>query len=85
VINFIYHATISDLKNDTDIRPLLHGDILDLSELPSSISVRAGISGTPGSVVFDLNAAAGFQIDKKFAGPVRARAEGHARPHARQD
>ena len=37
---------------DTDIRPLLHGDTLDLAELPPELSISAVVTGIPGSVVF---------------------------------
>lgn len=52
-----------DAATNTDIRPLLHGDTLDLSELPAQLSIRAVVSGAPGSVVFGLDDDASFQTE----------------------
>jgi hypothetical protein len=52
-----------DATTDTDIRPLRHGDFLDLNTLPAQISVRATTSGSPNSVVFDLDAALNIQTE----------------------
>ena len=60
---FITGFFLVDALTDTDIRPLLHGDILDLSVLPSEISVRVQVSGAPASVVFDLNEMPSPQIE----------------------
>ena len=38
-----------------NIQPLLHGDTLFLSEIPSELSVRAVATGSLGSVVFDYD------------------------------
>jgi hypothetical protein len=52
-----------DAAANTDIRPLLHGDTLFLGELPSQLSVRAVVTGLPGSVVFGYDNAPSFQTE----------------------
>lgn len=49
---FVTGFVLVDAAANTDIRPVLHGDTLDLSELPANLSMRASVSGAPGSVVF---------------------------------
>jgi hypothetical protein len=61
--SFITGFVLVDAATDTDIRPLRHGDLLDLSTLPEQISVRAVTSGLPGSVVFDLDDVLNFQTE----------------------
>jgi hypothetical protein len=61
---FVTGFVLVDAATDTDIRPLLHGDTLDLSELPPQLSIRAAVSGGgPGSVVFGLDADTSFQTE----------------------
>ncbi|HVE83307.1 MAG TPA: right-handed parallel beta-helix repeat-containing protein [Myxococcales bacterium] len=52
-----------DAAANTDLRPLLHGDTLDLSELPDQLSIRAVSSLGTGSVVFGLDGDASFQTE----------------------
>lgn len=52
---FVSGFVLVDADADVDLRPLHDGDVLDLSELPPSLSVRAAIDGTAGSVVFAFN------------------------------
>ncbi len=52
-----------DAATNTDIGPLLHGDTLDRSELPDELSIRAVVSGGPGSVVFGLDGNPAFQTE----------------------
>jgi CSLREA domain-containing protein len=61
--SFITGFVLVDATTDTDIRPLRHGDFLDLNTLPAQISVRATTSGSPNSVVFDLDAALNIQTE----------------------
>lgn len=49
--------------SNTDIRPLLHGDTLDLSDLPDELSVRAVVSGFGSSVVFGFDGNPAFQTE----------------------
>ena len=60
---FVTGLMLVDAAANADIRPLLHGDTLDLSELPAQLSVRAVVSGGPGSVVFGLDSNASFQTE----------------------
>lgn len=52
-----------DAASDTDIRPLKQGDILVLADLPSQLSVRAEVQGSPDSVVFDYDASQSMAAD----------------------
>ena len=52
-----------DAAADVDIRPLLNGDILDLSTLPPELSIRAAISLLPGSVVFGFDGDPAFRTE----------------------
>lgn len=61
--HFVTGFMLVDAANDVDLEPLLHGDTLDLSTLPPSLSVRAVIGSTPGSVVFDFDGADAFQTE----------------------
>jgi hypothetical protein len=63
VTSFITGFVLVDAATDTDIGPLRHGDLLDLGTLPAQVSVRATASGSPGSVVFDLDAVAATQTE----------------------
>ena len=49
--------------NDTDIMTLNEGAVLRLSQLPSSLTIRASILGTAGSVRFGLNANSNFRTE----------------------
>jgi hypothetical protein len=49
---FVTGFTLVNAAANTDIRPLLHGDTLVLSELPPELSIRAVVTGGAGSVVF---------------------------------
>ena len=60
---FVTALVLVDAAANTDIRPLLHGDTLFLSELPSELSVRAVVTGTPGSVVFGLDGTPSFRTE----------------------
>ena len=60
---FVTGFILVDAVAHTDIGPLLHGDTLDLSTLPSSISVRAELSSSPGSVVFGFDGNPAFQTE----------------------
>ncbi len=51
-----------DATTDLDIRLLLHGDVLALSELPGELSIRAEVLSAS-SVVFDFNGVEAFQIE----------------------
>lgn len=61
--SFVTNFFLVDATTDTDIRPLRHGDLLDLNSLPAQISVRAIVSGFPGSVEFDLDAVLSIQTE----------------------
>jgi hypothetical protein len=60
---FVSGFVLVDAAANTDIRPLLHGDRLVLSELPPELSIRAQITGAPGSVVFGYDGAPAFQTE----------------------
>ena len=60
---FVTGFVLVDAAANTDIRPLLHGDTLFLTELPSELSVRAVVTGSPGSVVFGYDDAPSFQTE----------------------
>jgi CSLREA domain-containing protein len=60
---FVTGLVLVDAAANTDIRPLLHGDTLFLGELPSQLSVRAVVTGLPGSVVFGYDNAPSFQTE----------------------
>ena len=61
--HFVTGFMLVDAANDIDIKPLLHGDWLDLSALPSEISIRAMIGASPGSVVFEFDGNDSFQTE----------------------
>ena len=61
---FVTGLVLVDAGANADIRPLLHGDTLFLSELPSQLSIRAMVSGSsPGSVVFGYDDNPSFQTE----------------------
>ncbi|MCS6290182.1 MAG: hypothetical protein H8K10_14605 [Nitrospira sp.] len=59
VVRFV----LVDAVSDTDIRPLLQGDTIVLSDLPSELSIRAEIMGSPGGVVFGYDGAISYRTD----------------------
>ena len=61
--SFITGFVLVDASTDSDIRPLRHGDLLDLSTLPDQLSVRTTANGSPASVVFDLDDMLGIQTE----------------------
>ena len=60
---FVTGFVLVNAAANTDIRPLLYGDTLVLSDLPSELSVRAVVTGSPGSVVFGYDDAPSFQTE----------------------
>jgi len=60
---FVTGFVLVDAGTNADIRPLLHGDTLDLTDLPPHLSVRAVMSGFASSVVFDLDGMPSFQVE----------------------
>jgi CSLREA domain-containing protein len=52
-----------DAATDTDIRPLRNDDTLLLHQLPPQLSVRAVVSGSPGSVVFGFEGNAAYRTE----------------------
>jgi hypothetical protein len=60
---FVTGLILVDAGANADIRPLLHGDTLFLSELPAQLSIRAVVSGSPGSVVFGYDDNPSFQTE----------------------
>lgn len=60
---FVTGFILVNAASNSDIRPLLHGDTLDLSELPPELSVRAVVSGAPGSVVFGYDEVLSFNTE----------------------
>lgn len=61
---FVTAFILMNAASDTAIRPLLHGDTLVLSELPSELSVQAIVTGAPGSVVFDYDDQPALQTEQ---------------------
>ena len=61
-ISFTLIDTVSD-EPIPAFDPMPQGAILDLSVLPSELSIRANLSQEAGSVVFGLNDEAGFQTE----------------------
>jgi hypothetical protein len=49
--------------SNTDIRPVLHGDTLVLSELPPELSIRAVVTGGVGSVIFGYDGTPSIQTE----------------------
>lgn len=60
---FVTGFTLVNADSNTDIRPLLHGDTLVLSELPPQLSIRAVVTGAPGSVVFGYDDTPAIQTE----------------------
>ena len=61
---FVVGLTLVNADTNTDIRQLLHGDTLVLSELPPELSIRADLAGAPvGSVVFDYDDTTAIQTE----------------------
>jgi hypothetical protein len=60
---FVTGFTLVNAAANTDIRPLLHGDTLVLSELPPELSIRAVVTGGAGSVVFGYDDTPSIQTE----------------------
>ena len=66
---FVTGFVLVNAAANTDIRPRLYGDTLVLSDLPSELSVRAVVTGSPGSVVFGYDDAPSFQTEMSLLMP----------------
>lgn len=60
---FVTGFVLVDAGTNADLRPLLHGDTLDLTELPPHLSVRAVVNGFASSVVFGLDGTPSFHVE----------------------
>ncbi|GAA3946109.1 choice-of-anchor Q domain-containing protein [Allohahella marinimesophila] len=60
---FVTAFYLVDTDSDTDIREIRSGDLLIKSTLPENLSIRAQVSGSPGSVVFDYDETTTIQIE----------------------
>jgi hypothetical protein len=60
---FVTGFMLVNAATDSDIRLLRNDDVLVLSGLPPQLSIRAIVSGSPGSVVFGLDAVAVFRTE----------------------
>jgi hypothetical protein len=60
---FVTGLILVNADSNTDIRPLLHGDTLNLSELPPELSISAVVTGIPGSVVFGYDDTPAIQTE----------------------
>jgi len=61
---FVTGFVLVDAGANVDLQPLRNGELLNLGQLPPQLSVRAVVPGAPpGSVVFDFDDVAGFQIE----------------------
>jgi hypothetical protein len=60
---FVTGFMLVDAASNTDIGPLKNDDMLFLSTLPPELSVRAVVSGSPGSVVFGFDANPAYQTE----------------------
>jgi CSLREA domain-containing protein len=60
---FVTGFLLVNAASNTDIRPLLHGDTLVLSELPPELSIRAVVTGGAGSVVFGYDGTPSIQTE----------------------
>jgi len=60
---FVTGFTLVNAASNTDIRPVLHGDTLVLSELPPELSIRAVVTGGVGSVIFDYDDTLSIQTE----------------------
>ena len=67
---FVTGFILVNAASNTDIRPMLHGDTLVLSELPPELSIRAVVTGGTGSVVFGTMARRPFK--RKIFLPTRS-------------
>lgn len=61
--SYVTDFILVDAVTDTDIRPLLHGDILVLDDLPAELSIRAQVSPFSGSIVFSVDEDDNFQTE----------------------
>jgi hypothetical protein len=60
---FVTGFTLVNAASNTDIRPVLHGDTLVLSDLPPELSIRAVVTGGVGSVVFGYDDTPSIQTE----------------------
>ncbi len=60
---FITSFILVDADTDTDLFPIRNGELLNRTELPPNLSIRAQLSGTAGSVVFALDGDPSFQVE----------------------
>lgn len=60
---FVTGFMLVDAGANSDIGPVLHGDRLVLSSLPAQLSIRAVVSGSPGSVQFGYDSTPAIQIE----------------------
>ena len=60
---FVTGFILVNAASNTDIRPVLHGDTLVLSELPPELSLRAVVTGGVGSVVFGYDDTPSIQTE----------------------
>ncbi len=61
--SFVTGFMLVNAASDSDIRPLRNDDTLFLGSLPPELSIRAIASGSPGSVVFGVDADPAFRIE----------------------
>ncbi len=61
--SYVTDLILVDAVADTDIGPLLHGQILVLDDLPAELSIRAQVSPFPGSIVFSFDDVDNFQTE----------------------
>lgn len=52
-----------DADTDEELFPLRNGELLNLTQLPPHLSIKASVSPSPGSVVFSWDGDAGFQVE----------------------
>ena len=63
---FVTGFILVNAASNTDIRPVLHGDTLVLSELPPELTIRAVATGGVGSVVFGYDDMPSIQTENIF-------------------
>jgi CSLREA domain-containing protein len=60
---FVTSFVLVNADTDTDLFTIRNGELLNLTTLPPNLSIRAVVSGAPGSVVFAFDANAAFQTE----------------------
>lgn len=60
---FVTSFVLVDADADTDLFIIRNGELLNLTTLPPNLSIRASLSGIPGSVVFAFDANPTFQTE----------------------